>query len=292
LNRWMAFAMPVATWAGPHSTTSRACRARAHSRAAAAPRPSSLVLARHAHPHHLIPLNQHQRCSRCAPLVARASSSGGAGGEGDDERANFLENNPVGIELRSRLQATQLARQEKGEFDWQEVDGAYCRIPAGIPEGVVHFLGGALLGTFPQIAYDSLLKQVCEAGSFVVIATPYELDLDHRAIAREAEEKFDGALLQLQARYGLSPALPVYGVGHSLGGKLQALISTGAGGVGSVAQERAGNVFVSFNNFSAVDSVDLIDSICEELLVAAPAARPLPRPHARTHPSRRTPSRT
>jgi hypothetical protein len=49
--------------------------------------------------------------------------------------------------------------------------------------GVVHFIGGALLGTFPQVAYDELLKRVSEYGSMLVIATPYDLDLNHAGAA-------------------------------------------------------------------------------------------------------------
>lgn len=180
----------------------------------------------------------------------------------------LMNDNPLAIELRGRLQETQLAKKSSGEFDWLEIEGAYVRLPGGIPQGVVHFIGGALLGTFPQVAYDELLKRVSEYGSMLVIATPYDLDLNHAEIALACSKRFDRAFQEVQRSYiGPSPSLPIYGIGHSLGSKLQGLIACSRE---STTTRRAGQVFVSFNNFSATDSADIVDSICQELLEKTP----------------------
>ena len=49
--------------------------------------------------------------------------------------------------------------------------------------------------------------------------------------------------------------LPIYGIGHSMGCKLHLLI-------GSLFQvERAGNILISYNNYSARDAVPLVDQV-------------------------------
>mmetsp|Transcript_33506 Transcript_33506/g.85627 ORF Transcript_33506/g.85627 Transcript_33506/m.85627 type:complete len:393 (+) Transcript_33506:268-1446(+) len=193
--------------------------------------------------------------------VARAS------GQDDKSSPLLMDENPLAIELRSRLQETQVAKKSSGEFHWLEVEGAYVRLPAGTPQGVVHFVGGALLGTYPQVAYDELLKRVCDYGSLVVIATPYDLDINHTEIAQKCRQRFSRAFQAVQRSYiGPSPSLPLFGIGHSLGSKLQALIACDE----SNDNKPSGQIFVSFNNFSATDSADLVDSICQELLARTP----------------------
>jgi hypothetical protein len=62
------------------------------------------------------------------------------------------------IELRSRLQRADLERRETGGGGgWEELGGAWVRLPAGRAWGAVHFTGGAVLGSYPHICYDALL---------------------------------------------------------------------------------------------------------------------------------------
>lgn len=58
-----------------------------------------------------------------------------ASGQDDKSSPLLMDENPLAIELRSRLQETQVAKKSSGEFDWLEVEGAYVRLPAGTPEG-------------------------------------------------------------------------------------------------------------------------------------------------------------
>ena len=94
------------------------------------------------------------------------------------------------------------------------------------PRAVVHFLGGALAGAAPQVAYHLLLERLAEAG-LTVVATPYRLTFRHLDCARAAAAAFDGAVAELRAAgraYLAPPGAPVVGVGHSNGALLHLLL--------------------------------------------------------------------
>ncbi|AFY95754.1 DUF1350 family protein [Chamaesiphon minutus] len=137
-------------------------------------------------------------------------------------------------------------------MDWQEISGNWVYIPRQ-PRAVIHFLGGAFVAAAPHLTYRLLLEDLAKQG-YVIIATPFINTFDHRAIAGEVYNRFEDTLELLQKRRYL-PAddlLPVYGLGHSMGCKLHLLI-------GSMYDvDRAGNMLISFNNFSARDAVPLM----------------------------------
>ena len=139
-------------------------------------------------------------------------------------------------------------------MDWQEISGSSILLPQR-PIGTVHFLGGAFVGTAPNITYRWLLEQLGKEG-FVVIATPFVNSLDHIAIARSVLNRFESILERLQATNALGQRyLPIYGIGHSLGCKLHLLI----GSLFSV--ERAGNILISFNNYPVRRAIPLIEQL-------------------------------
>jgi hypothetical protein len=138
-------------------------------------------------------------------------------------------------------------------MDWREIYGNWVVIPAR-PIGVIHFLGGAFVAAAPQITYRALLEDLASQG-YVVVATPFVNTFDHAAIATQVLENFDDALNYLQAKVLKQQYLPIYGMGHSMGCKLHLLIGS------MFPQERAGNILISFNNFSAKRSVPLLDQI-------------------------------
>lgn len=98
-----------------------------------------------------------------------------------------------------------------------DVEECVAYEPVGPIRGIVHFVGGAGLGTVPSAAYGYFLSRLA-ADDVAVIATPYDLTLDHWAAADECQEKFHRALSSLQSRGW--PTGPVFGLGHSLGAKL------------------------------------------------------------------------
>lgn len=137
-------------------------------------------------------------------------------------------------------------------MNWQEISGNWVLIPRH-PVGVIHFLGGAFVATAPHLTYRWLLENLANHG-YVVIATPFVNTLDHEAIAQSVLKSFEFTLEKLKdlglirKRY-----LPIYGVGHSMGCKLHLLIGTTAG------IDRAGNILISFNNFSANKAIPFIE---------------------------------
>ena len=142
-------------------------------------------------------------------------------------------------------------------MDWQEVSGNWVYLPRE-PRAIVHFLGGAFVAAAPHITYRLLLEDLAKQG-YGIIATPFINTFDHRSIASEVFNSFEDTLELLQRRGRLpSEDLPVYGVGHSMGCKLHLMI-------GSMYEvNRAGNILISFNNFSARDAVPLMGQAPQE----------------------------
>lgn len=227
---------------------------------------------------------------------------------GNDEGTPWVDAVPGAIELRSKLVETERALEARARNggsggsggEWESIpgtNGAKAVVPVGAPRGVVHLLGGALLGAYPSASYDILGRLISEYASVVVVATPYELSLDHDALARQAQDDFKQAWDVLRGKYGLPAELPVHRVGHSLGAKLQLLSLCG-----EMAMEnaRAGETvllasvsgdddddgvevswrpgedvlrsapcasltLLAYNNFSAVDTISLIEEVAAEL---------------------------
>jgi hypothetical protein len=145
-------------------------------------------------------------------------------------------------------------------MDWQEISGNWVYIPRQ-PRAIVHFLGGAFVAAAPHITYRLLLEDLAKEG-YAIVATPFINTFDHRSIASEVYNSFEDTVELLQRRgYLTDRYLPIYGVGHSMGCKLHLLI-------GSMYEvERAGNILISFNNFSARDAVPLMGQMPQEFNV-------------------------
>ena len=144
---------------------------------------------------------------------------------------------------------------------WVEKSGNFLLFPvdtAGIelvqPAGVIHFLGGAFVGAAPHITYRYLLESLNVAG-FIIVATPYRLDMDYLRSCDEILAKFDAVAVDLAGQYG---PLPVIGLGHSCGALLQTLITC-------LFPEapRAINILISFNNRPVTAAIPAF----EELIV-------------------------
>lgn len=144
-------------------------------------------------------------------------------------------------------------------MDWQDIYNNWVLIPPR-PVAIVHFLGGAFVGTAPHLTYRVLLESLAKGG-YGIIATPFVNTFDHAAIARQALLSYERAIDYLQQKVLRQPDLPIYGLGHSMGCKLHLLIN-------SVYEEnRAGNVLISFNNYPARRSIPFLDQVFQ----AAPA---------------------
>jgi Protein of unknown function (DUF1350) len=139
------------------------------------------------------------------------------------------------------------------KMNWQEIRGNWVLIPAR-PIGLIHFLGGAFVAAAPQTTYPRLLEYLSKQG-YAIIATPFINTLDHRAIAIDVLNKFEATLERLHSQSRLKRFLPIYGLGHSMGCKLHLLI-------GSLYEvERAGNILMAFNNYSAGAAIPFVESL-------------------------------
>lgn len=137
-------------------------------------------------------------------------------------------------------------------MEWREVAGNWLWIPPQ-PRAIIHFLGGAFVAAAPYLTYKLLLEALGRQG-YLIVATPFVNTFDHGAIAKEALVTFDQALIYLENRVLLRP-LPIYGLGHSMGCKVHLLINS------LYEVERAGNVYMAFNNYSARRSIPLLDQV-------------------------------
>ncbi|MGL5033567.1 MAG: DUF1350 family protein [Microcystaceae cyanobacterium] len=141
-------------------------------------------------------------------------------------------------------------------MQWQEFSGSWVLIPPQ-PIAVIHFLGGAFVGTAPSVTYRWLLETLAKEG-YIIVATPFINTLDHTAIARSVLNRFENILERLQNRGLLgSGYLPIYGLGHSMGSKLHLLI-------GSLYDvERSGNILLSFNNYPVKEAIPLVEQLSQ-----------------------------
>lgn len=139
-------------------------------------------------------------------------------------------------------------------MEWQDISGSSILIPP-YPIAIIHFLGGAFVGTAPNLTYRWLLEQLGQSG-YAIIATPFVNTLDHLAIARSVLNRFENILDRLQTQNIIKQRyLPIYGMGHSLGCKIHLLI-------GSLFEvERAGNILISFNNYPVRRAIPFLEQI-------------------------------
>lgn len=138
---------------------------------------------------------------------------------------------------------------------WQEVAGNWFLVPDR-PKAIVHFLGGAFVAAAPHLTYRWLLESLYQE-NYAVIATPFINTFDHSAIALEVLTTFDQGLIVLRKQRPELTDLPIFGLGHSMGCKVHLLIGS------TQTVQRAGNIFISFNNFPARKSIPLLEQFTQ-----------------------------
>ncbi len=128
---------------------------------------------------------------------------------------------------------------------WRQIGDCWICSPSP-PKAVIHFLGGAFVGSLPHIFFQGVLESLARSG-FGVIATGYTTDPNHGQIARRVAQISRSA----QATLGWQE-LPVFGLGQSLGGKLQILSCILDP---ECCQQRRGNILFAYNNSSLNDAL-------------------------------------
>lgn len=144
---------------------------------------------------------------------------------------------------------------------WQEVSGNWFLVPER-PRAIVHFLGGAFVAAAPHLTYRWLLEALYAEG-YAVIATPFVNTFDHLTIAQETRITFEQGLAYLCKQRPELAKLPIYGLGHSMGCKVHLLIGSEKTASKKISHERAGNIFISFNNFPARKSIPMLEQIVQ-----------------------------
>ena len=130
-----------------------------------------------------------------------------------------------------------------------------------IPSCLIVFTGGAGLGTYPQIAYNEFLLRLSDRLNAAIITAPYQVGLDHFALARETGELTRRAIIHCQDDTSrLYPAnLPSYSLSHSLGSKLSCIY------IAATEQEYDGIGYISFNNFSFSKTIAMAKVFAETI---------------------------
>jgi hypothetical protein len=150
---------------------------------------------------------------------------------------------------------------------WQEVSGNWFLVPER-PRAIIHFLGGAFVAAAPHLTYRWLLEALYAEG-YAVVATPFVNTFDHRAIASETLTTFNQGLIFLRKQRPELKDLPIYGLGHSMGCKVHLLIGSdlintpNAPTNAQINTPRAGNIFISFNNYPARKSIPLLEQVTQ-----------------------------
>ena len=129
------------------------------------------------------------------------------------------------------------------------------------PSCILTFIGGAGLGSFPQIAYNEFLTRLSDRLNAAVIAAPYQVGLDHFALSQRTGDLIRRAILHLEedpARL-YSPQLRTYCLAHSLGCKLATIYMAATG------QEFDGIGFICYNNFGFANTISMVREFAEEI---------------------------
>jgi hypothetical protein len=134
-----------------------------------------------------------------------------------------------------------------------------------LPSSVIVFTGGAVLGTYPHVAYNEFLTRLSNRLNASILTAPYSITtLDHWELAKQTGENARKALVKLQDERNYSDKLPVYSLSHSLGSKLACIYAA------ATQQSFQGVGLIAFNNFSFQKSVSMSRSFAEKINNADP----------------------
>lgn len=131
-------------------------------------------------------------------------------------------------------------KQEDDQLVWERVrtdsgDAQVLLPPPSVqrPSAVVHFVGGTLFGSAPNLWYQQLLEDLVKHTQSAVVATTLPVTLtrsplQHVDLAQQVQRQFQTAWREvLLDEYGDEISnVPVCGMGHSLGSRLLIVMST------------------------------------------------------------------
>ncbi|KAL1520664.1 hypothetical protein AB1Y20_022235 [Prymnesium parvum] len=158
--------------------------------------------------------------------------------------------------------AAQQSRPPPAANRWQRIGDCDVLLPdEGVPcAGLIHFVGGAMVGAAPLQAYRPFLEGLGAGGGSAlgVVATPVGglSGLDHWQAATEVMLRWAAARRALDHALFLrgdpsTDTLPVVGVGHSLGAKLLLLLGSDRRMCDALGPPRVANALLSYNSAPA-----------------------------------------
>jgi Protein of unknown function (DUF1350) len=171
---------------------------------------------------------------------------------------------------RSRWTTIVLSKEDEGKKSFEEPsfstvtsgqDYCYLLEPPNnsVPSCLIVFTGGAGLGTYPQIAYNEFLLRLSNRLNAAVITAPYQVGLDHFALAKNTGDITRRAILHCQddPSRQYSANIPAFSLSHSLGSKLACIYVT------ATEQNYNGIGYISFNNFSFGATIGMAKEFAE-----------------------------
>ncbi len=137
---------------------------------------------------------------------------------------------------------------------WKNINNIYFRWPKK-PIALIEMIGGSYLSVNPILSYRRLFNSMLN-NNIAVHSYLYVPSFDHQSQANEAWKGFRMCreIIKREREFYNKP----YRVGHSLGCKLHLLSPDGG-------RNSKGLIAISFNNYSAKQSVPLIGQIAPQL---------------------------
>jgi hypothetical protein len=100
--------------------------------------------------------------------------------------------------------------------------------PENVPKSVVHFVGGFVAGSAATVTYGTMLSCLAANGHLIVVTPTPAVESNHGKVAADVSASFTECYNQ-NLRPILGPIgedLPIFGLSHSLGGKLTVLLNS------------------------------------------------------------------
>ena len=147
--------------------------------------------------------------------------------------------------------------QSQGE--WYSMGGCSVLLPPEkIPKSIIHFVGGFVAGSAVTVTYGRMLATLANSGHLIVATPIPAVDLNHGGVANDVSTAFTNCyrsnVLPLLGKLG--PEVPIFGLSHSLGGKLVVLMNSKKEARKSLPP-RVGNIFLAFNNYGVQENIEL-----------------------------------
>ena len=231
--------------------------------------------------------------SRRSSVFLRSSSSGfdGLSSALSKLESQWIENSKVSSQKSNKNRWEKIIldnfgdegeeeRNDGSTYSKSEEQVVYLLTPPNnsTPSSIVLFLGGAVLGSYPHIAYSELLHRLSDKTNAAVLSVPYAVGINHFDISKLCEKIFQKSIRYMDEKiypqsssknsnnFSIIDSLPVYALGHSLGCKLH-LIRMAA--VTNSWENLKGIGFISFNNYGLPQSVSMAKSFATKLNGAA-----------------------